>query len=41
LNDETVVWLTCGQGSAQRYLSISISPTTGLATIGDVVAQAP
>ena len=41
LNDVTVIWLTCGQGSAQRYLPISISPITGLTSIGGMVVPAP
>jgi hypothetical protein len=30
----TVIWLSVGAGAAQRFISISIDPTTGLATVG-------
>jgi prepilin-type N-terminal cleavage/methylation domain-containing protein len=37
----TEIWLSAGQGSAKRYLPITINPTTGLATIGAVTGTAP
>jgi Tfp pilus assembly protein FimT len=37
----TVVWLTAGTGLAQRYISISIDPATGLATVGSFQGAAP
>ena len=36
-----VVVLACGQDNARRYLPITISPVTGLTTIGDYTAVAP
>jgi prepilin-type N-terminal cleavage/methylation domain-containing protein len=37
----TVIWLTAGTGSAQRYISITINPATGLTTIGGLQASPP
>jgi prepilin-type N-terminal cleavage/methylation domain-containing protein len=37
----TAVWLSAGSGKAQRYISISINPATGLATIGPFQGAAP
>ena len=37
----TVIWLTAGTGSAQRYLSVTINPATGLTTVGNLQATPP
>jgi prepilin-type N-terminal cleavage/methylation domain-containing protein len=37
----TVIWLAAGEGSARRYVSISVNPVTGLASIGAYTAKAP
>jgi len=37
----TVIWLTAGTGSAKRYLSITINPSTGLTTVGSLQGTAP
>lgn len=37
----TTIWLTCGGGSAQRYIALSVSPTTGLATIEPLQTSLP
>jgi prepilin-type N-terminal cleavage/methylation domain-containing protein len=37
----TVIWLTAGTGSAQRYISITINPSTGLTTVGSLQATVP
>jgi prepilin-type N-terminal cleavage/methylation domain-containing protein len=37
----TVLWLACGRGSLRRFLSISVDPVTGLATIGQPVTALP
>ena len=39
--DETVIWLTSGAGSAQRYLWVRVNPVTGLATVEDFRASGP
>ena len=39
--ETTVVWLGCGSSSGRRYISITIDPVTGLASIGDTTATAP
>ena len=39
--EETVFWLACGQGDARRFLSIRISPVTGITEIGEVQATVP
>lgn len=38
---ETVVWLVCGYGSAQRYISIHVSPVTGLSEVGSLTTALP
>lgn len=38
---ETVIWLTAGTGSGQRYLSVTINPATGLSSVGSIQAAAP
>ncbi len=37
----TVIWLSAAQGAAARYISVSINPATGLATIGSFQAATP
>ncbi len=37
----TVIWLTAGTGAAQRFISVSIDPVTGLATVGPFQAVVP
>lgn len=37
----TVIWLASGAGDNRRYLSVSIDPITGLASIGDLQTTAP
>jgi prepilin-type N-terminal cleavage/methylation domain-containing protein len=37
----TVIWLACGGGTLQRYVSIAVDPVTGLITIGSVVSSLP
>jgi Tfp pilus assembly protein FimT len=37
----SVVWLVCGKGTIRRFLSVSVDPITGLATIGSPVATLP
>jgi hypothetical protein len=37
----TVVWLSAATGAAARYISVSINPATGLATVGGFQAAAP
>ena len=39
--DETIVWLGAGSGSDARYLSVRISPVTGLYRIGTLQGTAP
>lgn len=37
----TVIWLSAAQGAAARYISVSLNPATGLATVGGFQAAAP
>ena len=37
----TTIWLASGTGKSLRYLSLTINPTTGLTTIGDITASPP
>lgn len=37
----TVVWLSAGSGAAQRFISVSVNPVTGLATIGPFQGTGP
>ena len=39
--EETVLWLACGQGDARRFVSIRVSPVTGITEIGEVLATIP
>jgi prepilin-type N-terminal cleavage/methylation domain-containing protein len=38
---ETVVWLACGQGASQRFISVHVNPITGLTEIGPLQAALP
>jgi hypothetical protein len=38
---ESVVWLSCGNGSARRYISVHVNPITGLTEIGPLQAALP
>ena len=37
----TVIWLACGHGENRRFLSVSVDPITGLATVGDLQETPP
>jgi len=37
----TVIWLTSGSGTIQRYVSVTVDPITGLVTIGPLAAALP
>jgi len=37
----TLVWLSAGEGSAKRYISLSVNPITGLTTIGPYTGTGP
>lgn len=37
----TVIWLSAGKGPAMRYISLSVNPITGLATIGAYTGDGP
>lgn len=39
--EETIIWLTAGSGTSSRYLSIRVSPVTGIGRLGTFQAQAP
>lgn len=39
--ETTVFWLASGAANARRYLAIEINPVTGLATVGQLTADAP
>lgn len=41
LPGEKVLWLSAGQGSEKRYITIRINPVTGLATIGSFSGEGP
>src|SRR6185503_3194772 len=38
---ETVVWLACGKGAAQRFISVHVNPVTGLSEIGPLTGALP
>jgi hypothetical protein len=40
-SEPTVIWLSSGEGSSRRYISVSIAPVTGLTSIGSFQATAP
>lgn len=37
----TVIWLSAGKGAAIRYISLSVNPITGLATVGSYSGTGP
>lgn len=37
----SVIWLSCGNGSVQRFQSIGVDPVSGLVTIGQPVTALP
>lgn len=37
----TTIWLTAGTGARQRYLPVTINPTTGLVALGSVQSTSP
>ncbi len=39
--EETVIWLGCGNGDNRRYISIHVVPVTGQSRIGEFQAQSP
>jgi prepilin-type N-terminal cleavage/methylation domain-containing protein len=39
--DPTVIWLRAGVGAAQRYISVSVNPVTGLASVGEFTSAGP
>ncbi len=40
-SEQTVIWLSCGNGSERRYVPITINPATGLAEIGSLTKNLP
>lgn len=40
-SDPTVIWLSAGAGAAQRFISVSVNPVTGLADIGEFTGSGP
>lgn len=38
---ESVVWLSCGNGAARRYISVHVNPITGLTEIGPLRGALP
>lgn len=38
---ETVVWLSCGNGTARRYISVHVNPITGLTEMGPLQGELP
>jgi Tfp pilus assembly protein FimT len=38
---QSVIWVSCGSGSAARFQSIAVDPVSGLVTIGRPVAALP
>jgi prepilin-type N-terminal cleavage/methylation domain-containing protein len=39
--DPTVIWLSAGVGNAQRFISVSVNPVTGLATVNAFTGSGP
>jgi Tfp pilus assembly protein FimT len=37
----TVVWLSVGEGAAERFLSLTINPVTGISAIGEYSGEEP
>jgi Tfp pilus assembly protein FimT len=38
---QSVIWISCGSGSAQRFQSIAVDPVTGLVTVGQLLNSLP
>jgi type II secretory pathway pseudopilin PulG len=38
---ETVVWLACGWGDKERFISVHVNPVTGLMEIGPLTTELP
>src|SRR5262245_37259655 len=38
---QSLIWISCGSGSAQRFQSIAVDPVTGLVTIGPPLTSLP
>jgi type II secretory pathway pseudopilin PulG len=38
---ETVIWLGCGNGASQRFISVHVQPVTGLSEIGALQGALP
>ncbi len=39
--EATVVWLACGQGPQRRFISLSVDPVTGMASVGEITTRVP
>lgn len=39
--DATAIWLVAGAGDAQRFISVSVNPVTGLASVNEFMASGP
>jgi prepilin-type N-terminal cleavage/methylation domain-containing protein len=39
--DSSMVYLSCGEGKAQRYLPLTVSSVTGLVTVGELISAVP
>jgi prepilin-type N-terminal cleavage/methylation domain-containing protein len=39
--DPTAIWLSAGVGNVARYISVSVNPVTGLATVGSFQGSGP
>lgn len=39
--ESTIVWLAAGSGSAQRFISLTVDPVTGLVSVGAMTDVAP
>ena len=40
-SNQTVIWLSCGGATMQRYISVAVDPVTGLVSIGPPVTALP
>jgi prepilin-type N-terminal cleavage/methylation domain-containing protein len=38
---ESVIWLGCGSGQHQRFISIHVNPVTGVAEVGSLLTELP
>ncbi len=41
VTDPTAIWLSAGVGNLARYISVSVNPVTGLATVGTFQGSGP